>query len=92
MQNDLENIPIGMIVFIVSVLSVLSTRSTNASKVEDFIQALVAFLIIFIIARYAHSILYLMAMPQPIRTTFWFIGVCAVIGAGIVGCVAIFED
>lgn len=89
-QNDLENIPIALITFIVATICTFTTRGVD--KAEDYIQAIVAFLITFCAARYLHSIIYLMGLPSMIRTLFWLIGTLAFMGAGIVGVIAAFDD
>jgi len=89
-QNDLENIPIALITFIVATICIGFVQ--GSSDLEDYIQAVVAFLIAFAAARYLHSIVYLLGLPSMVRTLFWFIGVLAFMGAGIVAVIAAFDD
>jgi len=90
-QNDLENIPIALITFIVATICI-STVSPIDDDYEDYVQAVVAFLIAFCAARYLHSIVYLLGLPHMIRTLFWLIGTLAFMGAGIVAVIAAFDD
>lgn len=71
--------------------SAFVSASAVCCSVRDLVKAHMAFTIIFCFARFAHSIVYKLALATPIRTACWLIGVLSMFALGIVGCVAAFR-
>jgi uncharacterized MAPEG superfamily protein len=73
-QNDLENIPLGLITAWASVLCI---QSSPGSPKENVMHNILFWA--FTISRIAHSIVYSFQL-QPHRALAWFVGVVATVG------------
>ncbi|KRW99007.1 hypothetical protein PPERSA_11608 [Pseudocohnilembus persalinus] len=76
-MNDLENIPIALIVFLIS----FSVNNNSASVITNDVC-----IITFTVARIIYTIAFAYAL-QPWRTLFWFIAIAATVASGINGIV-----
>lgn len=77
--NDLENIPIGLVVAIVSILA-------NGNEIANSV-----LIVIFTLARIGHTIAYANEM-QPHRTIFWTAAALSLVGITINGVVGAFSQ
>ena len=73
--NDLESIPLALIIFIAGILA-------EANEI-----VLSALMVTYTIARIGHSIAFAHAL-QPHRAIFWFIGVFCIIGGAVTAVLA----
>lgn len=65
--------------------------STQRLK-EEYWQAFMAFVIIFGVCRFFHTIIYARALPHMIRSAFYAMGVMAILGAALLAVIAVFKD
>ncbi|KAI8892074.1 hypothetical protein BC833DRAFT_612690 [Globomyces pollinis-pini] len=77
--NDLENIPIGLIIFLVSILARSNEIVTTIC------------LILFTVGRLGHTIAYAYSL-QPYRTVFWVIALLSVLVSSINSIVGSFAN
>lgn len=83
MANDLENIPIGLIVLWSAGMAV----SAKNSKAGTGVMILAIF---FTIARFAYTYAFMKAL-QPWRTVFWMGSVTCVLIAALLGIIVAFQ-
>ena len=86
-NNDIENIPYGLIVAWASVYCI--GRATAAGASSDLYTAHVVLVITFGVARIAHTMTYALALSFA-RSAAWVVGIFSVIGLAINGIVASF--
>ena len=73
LANDLENIPLNLVVFWGAYILQNSVNNTNSDEGQEGTQALTALFIIYTIARVGHSLCYNFAL-QPARSISFVIG------------------
>ena len=78
-SNDLENIPLHLVVFWGAFI--MQTASNMQGRGSDETIALGVFMVIYTTMRFFHSICYYTGL-QPWRTVFFLVSMCCVIGAG----------
>ncbi|KAJ2996695.1 hypothetical protein HDV02_006255 [Globomyces sp. JEL0801] len=76
--NDLENIPVGLIIFLVSILA----------RGNDIVTTVCV--ILFTVGRIGHTVAYAYSL-QPYRTLFWVIGLMSVLAASINAIIGAFR-
>ena len=88
-QNDIENIPFGLIFIWGAALCILGVRSSMKDS-SGLCTAHIVLSGIFATARIAHSIMYILGLGLP-RSAVFMLGTMSLFGLGILGMVAAFE-
>jgi uncharacterized MAPEG superfamily protein len=86
-NNDLENIPYGLITAWAAIFSIGKAVASGGSS--DYYTAHAVLIIAFAVSRIAHTMTYAMALSYA-RSIAWVLGVLSVIGMGINGIIASF--
>lgn len=63
------------------------TSAEFNDKRKEYAQAIMAFTIIFAIARAAHTVIYALALPQVLRSVAWLLGQLSVLSLGILAVI-----
>lgn len=85
-QNDLENIPLGLILLWAATVTYIISAGSNP-QIKEYAQAIMAFAIIFAVARLLHTIVYGIAGPQPIRGALFLTGQLSALALGIISVI-----
>lgn len=86
-NNDLENIPIGLSVAWASLLTIILLAPTSS----DHIYAQTVLVVLFCTCRYLHTYAYF-AKLSVFRSLTWFVGMLSVLALALNGTVAAFSD
>ena len=96
--NDLENLPLGLVVVWASALCILFTQvggSAHGSPADQeslgLIQAHVALTCTFAAMRIAHSVVYSAALPSLLRTVVYTVGLASVYGLALLAVITSFR-
>ena len=97
--NDLENLPLGLIVIWAAALCIgfsMVPGNAKGSPVDqetlDVVRAHVGLTIIFCAARYLHTAVYSFGGFAPLRSAVFTIGLASILALNIVGIVSIFRS
>mmetsp|Transcript_53673 Transcript_53673/g.100593 ORF Transcript_53673/g.100593 Transcript_53673/m.100593 type:complete len:161 (+) Transcript_53673:32-514(+) len=89
-QNDLENIPFGLVFMWASALCILGAQVAG-KDVESSCLAHVVLSVIFFTARVLHTVVYSVLKVFVLRAVLFFVGTSALLGLGIVSMVEAFH-
>lgn len=87
-NNDLENIPMGLLVMWASILCIAITQTGDAQYGHSIAHIVLA--VMFTFARVSHTVTYALKLTSA-RTLSWTVGVLGVLAMSVNAAVAAFQ-